>query len=92
MKRLLLIAAALLLAALVVIYFFWWAPGPEAGPHDIVVKEGTTLNSVSRQLAKEGAIPGTARTYYFMARLFGSKDPIQAGEFEIPKGMGGAAT
>ena len=45
----------------------------------------------SRQLAKEGAIPGTARTYYVMARLFGSHDPIQAGEFEIPKGMGGAA-
>jgi UPF0755 protein len=31
------------------------------------------------------------RTYYVMARLFGSHDPIQAGEFEIPKGMGGAA-
>jgi UPF0755 protein len=26
-----------------------------------------------------------------MARLFGSHDPIQAGEFEIPEGMGGAA-
>ena len=26
-----------------------------------------------------------------MARMFGSHDPIQAGEFEIPKGMGGAA-
>jgi UPF0755 protein len=26
-----------------------------------------------------------------MARLLGSSDPIQAGEFEIPKGMGGAA-
>src|SRR5437764_6745322 len=26
-----------------------------------------------------------------MARLFGSHDPIQAGEFAIPKGMGGAA-
>jgi UPF0755 protein len=25
-----------------------------------------------------------------MARLFGSGDPIQAGEFEIPKGMGGS--
>jgi UPF0755 protein len=25
-----------------------------------------------------------------MARLFGSSDPIQAGEFEIPKGMGGS--
>jgi len=83
--------AGFVLAALVLIYLFWWAPGPKPGPHDIVVKEGTTLGAVSRQLAKEGAIPGTARTYYAMARLFGSKDPIQAGEFEIPKGMGGAS-
>jgi UPF0755 protein len=91
-KRGLLIgAAALVLAALIVIYFFWWAPGPKRGPHDIVVKDGTTLRSVSRQLAKEGAIPGTARTFYIMARLFGSNDPIQAGEFEIPRGMGGAS-
>ena len=84
-------AIGLVLAALVVVYALWWAPGPKAGPHDIIVKEGTTLGMVSRQLAKEGAIPGTARTYYVMARLFGSSDPIQAGEFEIPKGMGGAS-
>ena len=92
MKRPFLTAAAgLVLAALAVIYFLWWAPGPRSGPHDIIVKEGTTLGAVSRQLAKEGAIPGTARTYYVMARLLGSSDPIQAGEFEIPKGMGGAS-
>jgi len=35
--------------------------------------------------------PGSARTFYVMARLFGSNDPIQAGEFQIPKGMGGAS-
>ena len=35
--------------------------------------------------------PGSARTYRLMSRLFGSKDPIQAGEFEIPKGMGGSS-
>jgi UPF0755 protein len=91
-KRLLLAgAAAFVIAALVVLYVFWWAPGPKAGPHDIIVKEGATIGSVSRQLAVEGAIPGTARTYYVMARLFGSSDPIQAGEFEIPRGMGGSA-
>ena len=91
MRRLLLPAAGLVLAAVLVIYALWWAPGPKRGPHDVIVKEGTTLGSISRQLAKEGAIPGTARTYYVMARLFGSSDPIQAGEFEIPKGMGGAS-
>jgi UPF0755 protein len=91
-KRPLLTAAAgIVLAALAVIYFLWWGPGPRPGPHTVIVKEGTTLAAVSRQLAKEGAIPGTARTFYVMARIFGSHDPIQAGEFEIPKGTGGAA-
>jgi UPF0755 protein len=91
-KRPLLIgAAALVVAALVIIYAFWWAPGSKPGPHDVIIKEGSTIRSVSRQLAKEGAIPGSARTYYVMARLFGSNDPIQAGEFQIPKGMSGAS-
>lgn len=90
-RRLLIGAAALILAALALIYALWWAPGPKPGPHDIIVKEGATVRSVSRQLDEQGAIPGTARTYYVMARLFGSTDPIQAGEFEIPKGMGGSA-
>lgn len=91
MKRPLLIGAtALVLTFLGLVYFLWWAPGPRRGPHDIIIKEGTRLGSLSRQLAREGAVPGTARTYYVMARLFGSNDPIQAGEFEIPRGMGGA--
>jgi UPF0755 protein len=91
-KRPLLIGAvALVLAAFVGIYLLWWGPGPKSGPHDIIVAEGATLGSVARQLDRAGAIPGTPRTYYVMARLLGSSDPIQAGEFEIPRGMGGAA-
>jgi UPF0755 protein len=84
-------AAGLILAALLVIYFLWWAAGPRPGPHLVVVKEGSTVATVARDLEKQGAIPGSARTYRVMARLFGSGDPIQAGEFEIPKGMGGSA-
>lgn len=92
MRRFLLIGAAgAILAALLIIYLLWWGPGSKPGPHTIIVKEGSTLSSVSQQLEKEGAIPGSARTYRVMARLFGSSDPIQAGEFEIPKGMGGAS-
>ena len=91
MKRLLAIAAGLGLAALLGIYFLWWAPGPRRGPHTVMIQEGATMGWVARRLADEGAIPGTAKTYYLMARLFGSRDPIQAGEFQIPKGMGGAA-
>ncbi len=33
-----------------------------------------------------GAIPGNEMTFRAMAKLFGSGDPVQAGEFEIPKG------
>jgi UPF0755 protein len=91
MKRLLLAGGILLVGALLIIYFLWWASGPKPGPHDVIVKEGATLSSVSRQLAEQGAIPGSARTYSVMARLFGSGDPIQAGEFRIPKGASGAS-
>jgi UPF0755 protein len=87
----LVVAAGLVLAALVAVYFLWWAPGPKPGPHRIIIEEGSTVGSVARQLDKQGAIPGSARTYYVMARLLGSGDPIQAGEFETSKGMGGAA-
>ena len=91
MRRLLFAAGALALAAFIGLYFVWWGPGPKPGPHTIIVQEGSSLGSVARRLEKQGAIPGTASTYYVMARLLGSHDPIQAGEFEIPKGMGGAA-
>ena len=92
MKRPVLIGAAgVILAALLIIYFLWWAPGPKPGPHTVIVAEGSTLTSVARQLEKKGAIPGSARTFRVMAKLLGSHDPVQAGEFEISRGMGGAA-
>jgi UPF0755 protein len=79
--------AAIAIAALLAIYMLWWSPGPKPGSHDIIVQEGSTVASVGRQLEKAGAIPGSARTFYLMARIFGSGDPIQAGAFEIRKGM-----
>ena len=91
MRKLLIVAAGVVLAALTGIYALWWGPGPGSGPHTVIIPEGSTVASIARKLEKEGAIPGTAKTYYLMARLFGSHDPIQAGEFEIPRGMGGAA-
>jgi UPF0755 protein len=56
----------------------------------VTIEEGSTLASVARQLDQQGIIPGTAKTYRGMAKLFGSSDPIQAGEFEIPAGTSGA--
>ena len=92
LRRAVLIAAVLgLLVGAGGFWMFWLAPGPKPGPHKIVVKEGSTLGYVAAELDEAGAIPGSARTFGIMARLFGSSDPIQAGEFEIPKGMGGSA-
>ena len=91
MRRLLLVGAAgLILAALVTLYLLWWSPGPKPGPHTVIVEEGSTLTSVAHQLEKQGAIPGSARSFSLIARILGSGDPVQAGEFEIPKGMSGA--
>ena len=78
-------------AALIVTALLWWSSGPKPGPHTIIVGEGATLATVARQLDDAGAIPGNATTFRGFARVLGSSDPIQAGEFEIPKGMGGAA-
>ncbi len=69
----------------------WASAGPKPGPHTIVVEQGASLAKVTNQLVAGGAVPGTATSYRGMAKLFGSGDPIQAGEFEIPKGASGAA-
>jgi UPF0755 protein len=79
--------AAAAAAALLTVYALWWSAGPKPGPHEIIVAEGSTLTTVAAQLDRQGAIPGSARTFRAMAKLFGSSDPIQAGEFQIPAGM-----
>jgi len=91
MKKLLLILAALGVLAGVVAYSTLWASaGPKEGPHSVIVEQGSSLGSVTNLLVKQGIVPGSARTYKMMARVFGSGDPIQAGEFEIPAGASGA--
>ena len=90
MKKLSALGILAVFAALIAIWFLWWSPGPKPGPHTIIVEEGSSLASVARELEEQGAIPGSASTYRVMARLLGSGDPVQAGEFEIPKGTSGA--
>ena len=69
----------------------WWGPGPLQKTLTLTVKEGSTLGTVAEQLSYVGAIDGTGREWYYLARILGSKDPIQAGEFEIAKGTSGSA-
>ncbi|PWG03653.1 endolytic transglycosylase MltG [Sphingosinicella humi] len=91
MKKWLLILIALAaLAAAGGYVALWTSAGPKEGPYTIVVEQGATLSDVAAKLEAAGAIPGNATTFRGMARLFGSDDPVQAGEFLIPKGANAA--
>jgi len=85
-KRLLLIflPAAAVLAAFAVLWLFWIGPGPAAQPRTVIVAQGASLARVADQLEAAGAIRGGAATFRMFARVFGSSDPVQAGEFLIP--------
>jgi len=92
LRRLFLVAFIFgLLIAAGAYMMLWTSAGPKPGPHTIVVEEGSSLARVADQLVAAGAVPGTATTYRGMARIFGSGDPIQAGEFALAKGMSGGA-
>jgi UPF0755 protein len=84
------LAIIAVIAAIAAVGMLWWSAGPKPGPHRITVEEGSTLASVARQLDEAGIIPGNARTFRGMAKIFGSSDPVQAGEFEIPAGSSAA--
>jgi UPF0755 protein len=87
-----LIAAAIVLgiAALIPLYLLWLGGGASRA-NTIMVEEGATLTSLCPGLERRQLIPGSCATYRVMARIFGSKDPIQAGEFEVPARTGGSA-
>lgn len=67
----------------------WWGPGPLAKATTVRIADGATLISASRALAEKGVIRDAA-WFRRIATRFGSKDPIRAGEFEIPAGTSGA--
>ena len=91
MRKLFALAIAALMAALLAVFLLWWSAGPKPGPHRVTIAEGSSLASVAAQLDRAEITPGTATTFRIMARLLGSSDPIQAGEFDIPAGSSGAA-
>ena len=90
MRKLLSLAIVGLLAALIAVGMLWWSAGPKAVPHTLVVEEGSSVAKVASRLESLGAIPGNATTFRAFARLLGSSDPVQAGEFEIPAGTSAA--
>ena len=75
----LLVAGALTLRA-------WYGAGPVQKPITVQVEDGSSLAGAARALEKAGAIR-SARAFLRDAKLFGSKEPIHAGEYEIKPGM-----
>ena len=90
MRKLFGLAIIALVAAIAAVGMLWWSAGPKPGPHRVTVEEGSTLASVARQLDAADIIPGNATTFRGMAKILGSSDPVQAGEFEIPAGSSAA--
>ena len=89
MKRLLLlfVPVAAILAAGIAFWLFWAGPGPAAESKTVIVAQGSSLARVAGQLEQAGTIRGGAGTFRAFARLLGSSDPVQAGEFLIPPGL-----
>jgi UPF0755 protein len=89
MKRILLLFAPALaiLAAGIAFWLFWAGPGPTSEPKTIIVAQGSSLARVAGQLEEAGAIRGSSGSFRALARVFGSSDPIQAGEFLFPAGL-----
>src|SRR4030095_10210801 len=56
----------------------------------VVIPEGAALGSATDYLYYAGAISGPRTKFYYLARLLGEGDPVQAGEFEIPADASGA--
>ena len=73
-----------------ILLYGWYAPGPSAKPASFIVPEGASVSAVGTQLEKAGLI-ASANRFKGGARLLGSSDPIQAGEFEIPARASAAA-
>ena len=75
---------------LAILVYGWFAAGPAAKATEFTVAEGSSVSSVAADLQAAGLI-GSASRFKVGARLFGGGDPVQAGEFEVPKGASASA-
>ena len=83
-KKLQKISVVLAFALAALVAFLWWGPGPAKANVRVVIPEGAALSSATDYLYYAGAISGPRVKFYYLARLLGEGDPVQAGEFEIP--------
>jgi UPF0755 protein len=70
-------------AALFVVIQGWGGAGPSERTLTVVVPQGASLTSTATALERDGAIRSAAR-FRLLARVFGSGEPIKAGEYRVP--------
>ena len=85
-KRLGQIGVAIAFAAMAFVAYSWWGPGPAKKGTVVTIPQGATLQGAIDYLHYAGAIGGSRKIFYWLARFLGEGDPIQAGEFAIPQG------
>lgn len=78
----LLIGLVALVAAFLVVQG-WGGSGPAPKTLMVQVAEGSSLAAAARELEQAGAIRSAGR-FRLLARVFGSGEPIKAGEYRIP--------
>lgn len=78
------VVALLLAVPLAAGYFSWgwWFSSSLAEEREFVIPSGSSLSSVAEDLEEQGII-SSADGFLTRAKIFGSSDPIQAGEFLI---------
>jgi UPF0755 protein len=77
------VLALVLLAALFGVTRSWIGSGPADKDVAVVVPSGATLSRAATELETAGVIP-SARRFLLLARVFGSDEPIRAGEYRVP--------
>jgi UPF0755 protein len=84
--------ALLAIGAVVVIWFAWGWYGSSTVEKDtaFTVPDGATLTSVAGKLERESLI-GSSSAFLLRAKILGSDDPVQRGEFAIPAGASGSS-
>lgn len=81
-----LVVALLVLGAAFFVVQSWGGAGPLKRNTTVMVPAGATLRTAAGALEKAGVI-GDARRFLLLARLFGSDEPIRAGEYRMPAGL-----
>jgi UPF0755 protein len=85
-----LLAGLALIAGLFLIVQNWTGDGPLERDTTVVVPQGASLARAASEMERAGVIASAGRFRLF-ARVFGSGDPIRAGEYAVPAGISPSA-